>query len=248
MNIFAKKQEHSCLFFGKWYDRKNRRRRFLSYAGGKETKHSTICVEIWKIKLFVTTVARSTTVRAKSARSVQHHPRRGRARRAAPPPDRGGSAKPAAPSRRSSARSRMRSVLGVRRTVRPGWRSAAAFRRSSAAPRHPRRRAASPRGYLRAAVVFLTMAVLVVLFFIGDMIGWWPGLEDVLRATTPSETAAAQDDSSCTFLNLTPDHLRFSAADETLQLQIASIASASSPCLFKSSDEEHRPHLRRPRC
>ena len=50
-----------------------------------------------------------------------------------------------------------------------------------------------PRGYLRAAVVFLTMAVLVVLFFIGDMIGWWPGLEDVLRATTPSETAAAQD-------------------------------------------------------
>lgn len=40
-----------------------------------------------------------------------------------------------------------------------------------------------------------------------------------LRATTPSETAAAQDDSSCTFLNLTPDHLRFSAADETLQLQ-----------------------------
>ena len=74
-----------------------------------------------------------------------------------------------------------------------------------------------PRGYLRAAVVFLTMAVLVVLFFIGDMIGWWPGLEDVLRATTPSETAAAQDDSSCTFLNLTPDHLRFSAADETLR-------------------------------
>ena len=67
-----------------------------------------------------------------------------------------------------------------------------------------------PRGYLRAAVVFLTMAVLVVLFFIGDMIGWWPGLEDVLRATTPSETAAAQDDSSCTFLNLTPDHLGFS--------------------------------------
>ena len=40
-----------------------------------------------------------------------------------------------------------------------------------------------PRGYLRAAVVFLTMAVLVVLFFIGDMIGWWPGLEDVLRTT-----------------------------------------------------------------
>lgn len=37
------------------------------------------------------------------------------------------------------------------------------------------------------------------------------GLEDVLRATTPSETAAAQDDSSCTFLNLTPDHLTFSA-------------------------------------
>lgn len=33
-----------------------------------------------------------------------------------------------------------------------------------------------PRGYLRAAVVFLTMAVLVVLFFIGDMIGWCPGL------------------------------------------------------------------------
>ena len=37
----------------------------------------------------------------------------------------------------------LRSVPGARRTVRPGWRSAAAFRRSSAAPRHPRRRAAS---------------------------------------------------------------------------------------------------------
>ena len=94
-----------------------------------------------------------------------------------------------------------------------------------------------PRGYLRAAVVFLTMAVLVVLFFIGDMIGWWPGLEDVLRATTPSETAAAQDDSSCTFLNLTPDHLRFSAADETLQLQVAINASCEQPVSFKSSDE-----------
>ena len=94
-----------------------------------------------------------------------------------------------------------------------------------------------PRGYLRAAVVFLTMAVLVVLFFIGDMIGWWPGLEDVLRATTPSETAAAQDDSSCTFLNLTPDHLTFSAADETLQLQVAINASCEQPVSFKSSDE-----------
>jgi len=86
-------------------------------------------------------------------------------------------------------------------------------------------------------VVFLTMAVLVVLFFIGDMIGWWPGLEDVLRATTPSETAAAQDDSSCTFLNLTPDHLTFSAADETLQLQVAINASCEQPVSFKSSDE-----------
>lgn len=101
----------------------------------------------------------------------------------------------------------------------------------------PETRGSIPRGYLRAAVVFLALAVVVVLFFIGDMIGWWPGLEDVLRATTPSETTAVQNDPSCTFLNLTPDHLTFSAADETLQLQVAINASCEQPVTFKSSDE-----------
>ena len=103
--------------------------------------------------------------------------------------------------------------------------------------RAPETRSSIPRGYLRAAVVFLTLAVVVVLFFIGDMIGWWPGLEDVLRATTPSETTAAENDPSCTFLDLTPDHLTFSAADETLQLQVAINASCEQPVTFQSSDE-----------
>ena len=162
----------------------------------------------------------------------QHHPRRGRARRA----------EEERKARRRTQQEEQRAQQDAQRARREEDRQARLEERrrvpqKQRSSKAPETQGGIPRGYLRAAVVFLTMAVLVVLFFIGDMIGWWPGLEDVLRATTPSETAAAQDDSSCTFLNLTPDHLRFSAADETLQLQVAINASCEQPVSFKSSDE-----------
>ena len=156
--IFLQKMQRTFLSYSSENGMigKNRRRRFLSYAGGKETKHSTICVEIWKIKLFVNycgTIYDGSREKVPALR--QHHPRRGRARRAAPPPDRGGAqSPPPAPSRRSSARSedaqRARreegpsGPAGERRRVPQKQRGSKA---SGDAGRHP-------RGYLRAAVVF----------------------------------------------------------------------------------------------
>ena len=54
----------------------------------------------------------------------------------------------------------------------------------------PKKKQESPKGILIAAVVFLALAVLVVFYFIGDMIGWWPGLEDRVERSEPSVSFA----------------------------------------------------------
>lgn len=69
---------------------------------------------------------------------------------------------------------RMRSVPDAKRTVRPGLEERRRVPQKQRSSKAPETQGGIPRGYLRAAVALLTMAVLVVLFFIGDMIGWWP--------------------------------------------------------------------------
>ena len=61
-----------------------------------------------------------------------------------------------------------------------------------------------PRNLLIASIVFLSLAVLVVVYFVGDMLGFWPGLEDVLNATMRVEELERPDESSCTYLDILP--------------------------------------------
>ena len=49
-----------------------------------------------------------------------------------------------------------------------------------------------PNGFLIAAVIFLALAVCVVTYFIGDMIGFWPGLEDKIVRETENLSASEQ--------------------------------------------------------
>lgn len=56
------------------------------------------------------------------------------------------------------------------------------------------------------AVTFLALAAFVLLYFIGDMIGWWPGLEDLVHREEPK---ASVEPVTCESLTLTPTTLTF---------------------------------------
>lgn len=76
----------------------------------------------------------------------------------------------------------------------------------------------APKGILIAAVVFLALAVLVVFYFIGDMIGWWPGFENLVQREEPSISVANGD---CEELLLSSETLDFAAAGETKELTVS---------------------------
>ena len=82
----------------------------------------------------------------------------------------------------------------------------------------PKKKQESPKGILIAAVVFLALAVLVVFYFIGDMIGWWPGVEDWVERSEPSVSFAKGD---CEELLLSSETLRFTAVGETKELSVS---------------------------
>lgn len=103
----------------------------------------------------------------------------------------------------------------------------------------PRRRKkdekAVPKEFLVATVVFLSMAVLVVLYFIGDMIGWWPGFEDMVDRDPTSQSA---DRALCTHLNAVPDteQLVFSQAGQTQEVTVAINLSCEEALSVVSAD------------
>ena len=93
----------------------------------------------------------------------------------------------------------------------------------------------APKGILIAAVVILALAVLVVLYFIGDMIGWWPGLEDRVERVEPSISVENTD---CTELTITPETLEFSAAGETQELTVRVNLSCEEKVYCHSEDSQ----------
>lgn len=105
----------------------------------------------------------------------------------------------------------------------------------------PRRRKkdenAVPKDFLVATVVFLSMAVVAVLFFIGDMIGWWPGFEDRIDRT-PTSTAAS-DDVRCTHLNVMPEtqELVFTHIGQTQEITVAVNLTCNEEIAVVSADE-----------
>ena len=92
----------------------------------------------------------------------------------------------------------------------------------------------TPRGVLKVTVLFLALAVLVMTYFIGDMIGWWPGLEDFVEHDYYKPATA---DTTCTLLTVQPEELRLAAPQETAEVKITVNASCNET-LYCSMDSE----------
>lgn len=92
----------------------------------------------------------------------------------------------------------------------------------------------SPRSMKIAALILLLLTVLIVFYFIGDMIGWWPGLEDRVERET---SAAAAPTTDCTTLVLDPEVLIFSGVGEMRELTVSVNLSCTKTVYCSSADE-----------
>ena len=91
----------------------------------------------------------------------------------------------------------------------------------------------APKGILIAALILLALAVVFVTWFIGDMIGWWGGLEDdVERESLPT----VQVNEECTLLRAEPARLDFTEQGETLSLTVR-VNSECREVLYCSSSD-----------
>ena len=88
-----------------------------------------------------------------------------------------------------------------------------------AAPKKKKKKCTDPKPFQIAALVFLILAVLAVFYFIGDMIGWWPGLEDRIVRADQFDPANFSD--ACTELTLDTERIELSQPDETAVLTVS---------------------------
>lgn len=80
------------------------------------------------------------------------------------------------------------------------------------------------KSMLIAALVFLSLAVVVVTWFIGDMIGWWGGLENTVERESEIETIELQNE-ECTLLEISHNQLRFDAVGQSAEIKLTVNAS-----------------------
>ena len=71
---------------------------------------------------------------------------------------------------------------------------------------------------LVGALIFLSLAALVLFWFIGDMIGWFPGLENRVERETEPGVSVNVD---CTELFAEPTRLNFAAPGQALDLTVS---------------------------
>lgn len=137
----------------------------------------------------------------------------------------------------SSARSEEPEAVPVRRQrlteqERREQRRAAAKGKYSAKTKKKSTKPA--KGLLTAALIFLLLSVAVLTFFIGDMNGWWGGLED--RVDRTKQTELLLPDTSCTELRLSAETLELSAVGETAELTVAVNTSCTEVVYCNSSN------------
>lgn len=72
---------------------------------------------------------------------------------------------------------------------------------------------------LIAALIFLALTVVAVTWFIGDMIGWWGGLEDTIDRNEATGIADVLDE-KCTLLELSDTMLHLENAGQTAELKL----------------------------
>lgn len=110
-------------------------------------------------------------------------------------------------------------------TRRPAYRSGARRKKGKTAT--------VPRNFLVAAVILLALAVLIIFYFIGDMIGWWPGFEDLVKRR---HADAPVEQSDCTSLTVEPSRLHFTKQGESVELRVTVNADCTTVPTLASSE------------
>ncbi len=93
--------------------------------------------------------------------------------------------------------------------------------------------AANRKPFLIAAVVFLLLAVLVLFWFIADMIGWIPGMENSVDRETQPGVSVNVD---CTELLADPTRLDFTNMGQSLELCISTNLTCEETVYCTSDD------------
>lgn len=108
-------------------------------------------------------------------------------------------------------------------------------KKPQAEPEQPEKPEKSGKGFLLATVLFLLMAVGVMTYFIGDLLGYWPGLEDKLKheIVYPNTDATEQ----CEQLELSPNRIDFNELGQTRELKIAVNADCGETVYCSSENE-----------
>lgn len=86
---------------------------------------------------------------------------------------------------------------------------------------------------LICAMVFLIFAIGIVFFFIGDMIGWWPGLEDRIER----HQASVALEKSCQVLMAEPESFLFDAPGKTAELVVSVNVNCEEVVYCQSGNE-----------
>lgn len=96
-----------------------------------------------------------------------------------------------------------------------------------------------PRKLAAASAVFFALSVLVVFYFIGDMLGWWPGLGGLLNGDMRATTSSDEDRSkTCTFLEIQPENIDFTQKGQIQKLRVIINAGCEETVSFTSSDDK----------
>lgn len=103
------------------------------------------------------------------------------------------------------------------------------------APKKQKVKNPDPKPFRVAALVFLILAVLVVFYFIGDMIGWWPGLED--RIVREDIYNSDKTNDVCETLILDAERLEFAEPGETAVLTASVNLNCGKTLYCVCSDE-----------
>jgi len=82
----------------------------------------------------------------------------------------------------------------------------------------------STKAMLIAALVFLSLAVVIVTWFIGDMIGWWGGIEDTVDRDS-EVTQVELENEECTLLEVSHNQIRLDGIGQTAELKVTVNAS-----------------------
>ncbi len=108
-------------------------------------------------------------------------------------------------------------------------------KKKPAEPQPPEQPEKGNRGFLIATVLFLLMAVLVMTYFIGDLLGYWPGLEDKLKHEIVYPNTDATE--RCEQLELSPNRIDFNEVGQLRELKIA-INGDCGETVYCSSENE----------